>query len=60
MEYLKVDPELCVECGQCSMVCEVDALEAEWGKTKVIEDLCILCGLCVEFCPVEALILEKR
>ena len=59
MERLLVKEELCVGCGQCTLVCEVDALTAEWGLTKVDDDLCILCGTCTDFCAVEALFMQN-
>ena len=58
MEQLIVIEELCVGCGQCTLVCEEGALTAEWGLTKVDDQLCILCGTCIDFCPVEALVME--
>jgi len=60
MEYLEVDRELCVGCGQCLLVCEFDAIKTEWGETEVNEDLCVLCSVCIEYCPVEALTLAQR
>ena len=59
MEQLIVNAELCVGCGQCTLVCEVDALRTEWGLTQVDDDLCVLCKTCVDFCPVEALMVEE-
>jgi len=58
MERLVVDGQVCVGCGQCAMVCTVDALATQWGEIAVDEDLCVGCGVCVEYCPVDALGLE--
>jgi len=60
MEYLKINTEFCVGCGQCTMVCEFEAIETEWGEAKVKEELCVHCGACIEFCPIDALSLEER
>ena len=59
MEQLIVKEERCVGCGQCSLVCAVDALAAEWGLIQVNDEVCILCGTCIDFCPVEALMMEE-
>ncbi len=56
MERLVVKEELCVGCGQCTLVCEAGALTSKWGLTAVDQDLCILCGTCIDFCPVGALV----
>jgi len=58
MEQLRVKEELCVGCGQCTLVCEAGALKLEWGVTKVDDEICVLCGICLDFCPVEALAME--
>lgn len=59
MEYLKVIEELCTGCGQCVLVCEFDALKAEWGLAEVDHERCVLCGTCLEYCPEEALVIEE-
>ena len=59
MECLKIIEELCVGCGQCTLVCEPGALASKWGRTELDEDLCISCWVCLDFCPVEALEVEE-
>ena len=59
MDELKVIEALCVGCGQCALVCEFDALKAEWGSTVVDEELCVQCGTCLDYCPLGALVMEE-
>jgi len=59
MEHLKVIEERCVGCGQCTLICEFEALKTEWGETELDRDRCVLCLTCIEYCPVEALVLKE-
>ena len=59
MGYIENISELCVGCGQCSLVCEVDAILLSWGEVTIDRNLCVLCETCVVYCPVEALVMTE-
>ena len=48
---LKVDKDLCIECGKCQKVCP---MQLPVNEIMQLPD-CIKCGRCVEVCPKEAL-----
>jgi polyferredoxin len=48
---LKVDRDLCIECGKCQKVCP---MQLSVNEIMQLPD-CIKCGRCVEVCPKEAL-----
>ena len=50
-----VNKELCAVCGQCHLVCDVEAIEGWAGPPNIDEDKCIECYECVDYCPTEAL-----
>ncbi len=50
----KVDKDKCVGCGNCEIVCPVEAIKIESGKAEISDD-CVECGACVSECPVEAI-----
>lgn len=45
-----VDKVRCSGCGDCMMVCPVDAITMALGKAEVDPDECIGCGACVDEC----------
>jgi uncharacterized Fe-S center protein len=46
----EVDPAGCTACGDCALMCPVDAIEV--GAAAVINDkVCIGCGHCIAVCP---------
>jgi uncharacterized Fe-S center protein len=46
----EVDPAGCTACGDCALMCPVDAIEV--GAAAVIkENVCIGCGHCIAVCP---------
>ena len=53
---LKLDQDLCVGCGICSLVCPHGVFEPN-GRVVEIVDLngCMECGACALNCPVEAI-----
>lgn len=67
------DPEKCIVCNQCALVCPTDCITLTGRKStdperkgKVIEtydiqfETCILCDLCTEVCPTEAVVMTHN
>lgn len=50
-----VDESLCNGCGECSRVCQYNAIVALKTKPLVFPALCHGCGGCVKVCPVNAI-----
>jgi ferredoxin len=55
----KIDPELCIRCGDCVERCPMEAIAELDETTEVTADKCIGCGLCVSVCPEEAIALTE-
>jgi NAD-dependent dihydropyrimidine dehydrogenase PreA subunit len=55
----RVDPELCIQCGDCVDRCPMEAIMELDETTEVTADKCIGCGLCVSVCPEEAIALTE-
>lgn len=53
----KINPILCIECGECRQNCRFDAILIENGY-KVDFFACEGCGVCKFYCPVEAISLK--
>jgi NAD-dependent dihydropyrimidine dehydrogenase PreA subunit len=53
---LRLDPEACVGCGVCTLVCPHQVLKIIDKKAN-IEDIdgCMECGACANNCPVQAI-----
>lgn len=52
---LALDPEACVGCGQCALVCPHGVLALENGKARILDrDGCMECGACAMNCPTDA------
>ena len=47
-----LDPEVCIECGECRERCRFDAVTEEYRIDSVA---CEGCGLCAAVCPVDAI-----
>lgn len=58
--HAEVDAALCQECRTCETRCQMEALSAHAGATRVDVSRCIGCGLCVSTCPGGAVQLRKR
>ena len=60
----KIDRELCVGCGRCSVSCYDGGHQAiifdETRKPKIIGQKCVGCHLCVHVCPTGAISSAKR
>ena len=54
---IKIDPEVCKQCGICKKNCPVDAIKGEvrQGAFEIIQDKCIKCGNCISKCPFKAI-----
>ncbi|MCK5780412.1 MAG: RnfABCDGE type electron transport complex subunit B [Psychrilyobacter sp.] len=54
----KIDTDICINCGLCSMKCPTNAIENQIKEVKtaeVIADNCIGCTLCARVCPVDCI-----
>lgn len=52
-----VDPELCMQCGQCVLYCRFDA----FNDFYVVNELsCEGCGVCVRYCPHGAIEMREH
>lgn len=57
---LRLDPEKCIGCGMCLVVCPHGVIELEAGKARIVDrDACMECGACAMNCPVEAVTVKK-
>ena len=71
-EQHEIDPNRCIECGACSLVCEYEGILDPEGKAckfvpkenrkKPVVDTkaCDGCGICVEECPTFCLGITPR
>ncbi len=61
---IRVDADLCVDCGLCSSVCPSGALGFDAATLRLAFDAgrCLVCEQCIPSCPLDAitLVLEPR
>ena len=52
-----IDPDDCVQCGECEEACASDAIsvDEQSGEYAINDEACTRCGLCAEVCPSEAI-----
>ena len=55
----KIDPETCIQCGDCVDRCPMDAITELEETMEVTADKCVGCGVCVSVCPEEAIALTE-
>lgn len=61
MRILKIKEDLCIGCGQCVVVCAVQAIKLIDNKAVIDKDLCVECSVCLRSanCPSKAIKREK-
>lgn len=55
----QINPDLCTLCGECSTICNFNALVVLPDRVMVFKELCHSCGACTHLCP-QAAISEKK
>ena len=58
--YAEIDEDLCIGCGTCIDICQIEAIKMKNEISKVNKRRCIGCGNCVANCPEEAIKLVKK
>ena len=54
----RVDPDRCVQCGECVENCQFSAIRL--AETAVVDlELCMGCGICIGQCDPGAIVLER-
>ncbi len=56
---IRIDPDLCVDCGICSSVCPSGALRYDPAAQRLRFEAsrCLVCEQCIPSCPLEAIAL---
>ena len=52
---LRIDPELCINCGRCVKACFCDNIDASENPPKILSQNCERCMFCESVCPTGAL-----
>jgi len=58
---MKIDPELCVACGECLVYCPLGAIHSN-DVSSIDQEVCVECGNCRRsgVCPTDAFIYEAH
>lgn len=56
-ELASIDPDLCVQCGECLTHCRFGAISDTF---QVMQEHCEGCGVCAHICPTDAAIMIPR
>lgn len=60
---MRIDPDLCMACGQCIVYCPVGAIyETDLGFSEIDLDLCVECGVCIQegVCPSNGILATEN
>ncbi len=60
LPFPRVDDRKCNGCGECSRMCQYNAIVLLKLKPLVFPELCHGCGGCAEICPEKAILEDKR
>jgi len=54
---MRINPDLCIGCGNCIIICPIQAIKFEEKKAVIDEDLCVECSICYRNaeCPSNAI-----
>ncbi|NIZ46790.1 4Fe-4S binding protein [Entomospira nematocerorum] len=51
----------CVSCGECSLICPVQAITMDRGLSAVVNAMvCIGCGKCAQHCPAGVIKMQPQ
>ncbi len=53
--HFKINPSVCIRCGECLSAFACPAIIKEKGNFKIDRDLCWGCGVCSQICPAGAI-----
>ena len=57
---LQYDPELCINCGMCSIVCPHAVFESGEQAARLVRwKACMECGACQHNCPTSAITVDS-
>jgi ferredoxin len=60
---IRIDENMCIQCGQCVGICAGDVLRLENGHVRIRSDSpfgCIACGHCMMVCPEKSISVTGR
>ncbi len=54
---VRLDPNLCIGCGNCAEACPFGAVQ--WDDSQNKPQICVYCGYCARYCPYDVIALEE-
>lgn len=52
---MKIDSNVCINCGSCEPDCPVGAISENSGHREIDASKCVSCGTCASICPASAI-----